>query len=99
MAEKYLWKSSIFRNAAGCNNFSHIFKNMYFLCDAIALQLVEGTPKVLGKSLKTALAEAHFIVSLYSFHLPPVSYSNPSLPKVSHFPPSQAEQLTKLLLL
>ena len=24
MAEKYLWKSSIFRNATGCNNFSKV---------------------------------------------------------------------------
>ena len=72
---------------------------MYFLCDAIALQSVEGILKVLGKSLKTVLGEAHFIVCLHSFHLPPVSYSNPSLPKVSHLPPSQAEQLPKLSLL
>ena len=41
---------------------------MHFLCDAIDLkQSVEGTMKVLGKSLKTILDEVHFIVNLCSF--------------------------------
>ena len=70
MAEKYLSKSSIFRNVTGCNSFSkvslhkkvnssrkflqtyseiciYIFRNMYFLCDAIELkQSMVGTLKV-----------------------------------------------------
>ena len=62
MAEKYLWKSSIFSNVVGCNNCSKvsmhgkansskmladIFRNMHFFCDAIELEKsVEGTLKV-----------------------------------------------------
>ena len=45
---------------------------MHLLCEAIDWkQSVEGSLKVLGKSLKTVLNEVHFIVNLYSF-LPPV---------------------------
>ena len=62
MVEKYLWKSSIFRNVVGCNNcskvsmhgkansskmFADTFRNMHFFCDAIELKKsVEGTLKV-----------------------------------------------------
>ena len=64
----------------------HTRKNV-FLCDAIDLkQSVEGTLKVLGKSLKSVLDEAHFIVNLYSLPLPLVHQANPSFPKVSHLP-------------
>ena len=43
---------------------------MYFLCDAIHLkQPVEGTLKVLGKSLKTVLDKVYFTVKLCSFPL------------------------------
>ena len=60
---------------------------MHFLCDAIDLkQWVEGTLKVQGKSLTTALDEVHFTVNLYSFLLPLVLQENPSFPKVSHLP-------------
>ena len=66
---------------------------MLFLCDAIDLkQSVEGTFKVLGKTLTAVLDKVYFIVNLYSFPLPLVSQENPSFPKVSHLPPSQAEQ-------
>ena len=69
---------------------------MHFLCDAIDLKLsVEGTLKVFGKSLKTVLDEVHFLVNLYSFRTPGPQ-SNSSFAKVSHLPPSQAEQLPKL---
>ena len=52
-SRKYLWNSSVFRNATGCNNFSkvslhkkanssrkflNIFENIHFLCNAIELQ-------------------------------------------------------------
>ena len=61
---------------------------MHFLCDAIDLkQSVEGTLKVLRKSLTTVLDEVHFIANLYSFPLPLVTQANPSFPKVSHVPP------------
>ena len=50
-------------------------------------QSVKGTLKVMGKSLKTALDEVHFVVNLYSFILSPVAQADPSFPKVSHFPP------------
>ena len=68
---------------------------MLFLCDAIDLkQSVQGTFKVLGKTLAAVLDKVYFIVNLYSFPLPLVSHENPSFPKVSHLPPSpsQAEQ-------
>ena len=70
---------------------------MHFLCDAIDLkQSGEGTPKVERKSLRTVLDTVHFIVILYIFSLPLILQANPSFPKVSHLPHSQAEQLPKL---
>ena len=59
-------------------------------------QSVEGTLKVPRKSLKTFLDEAHFIVNLYSFPIPPVPQANPFFPRVSILPSFQAEQLLKL---
>ena len=60
---------------------------MLFLCDAIDLkQSVQGTFKVLGKTLTAVLDKVYFIVNLYSFPLPLVSHENPSFPKVSHLP-------------
>ena len=68
-----------------------------FLCDAIDFkQPVEGTLKVLGKSLKTVLDEVHFIVNLYSFPLPRFPQEYHSFFKVSYLPHYQAEQLPKL---
>ena len=69
---------------------------MHFLCDAIDLKLsVEGTLNVFEKSLKIVLDEVHFLVNLYSFRTQGPQ-SNSSFTKVSHLPPSQAEQLPKL---
>ena len=66
---------------------------MYCLCDTIALkQLLEDTYKVQGKSLTTALDELHFVIHKYSFPLPLVLQANPSFPKVSHLPTSQAKK-------
>ena len=59
---------------------------MHFLCDAIELKLsVEGTLKVLGKSLKTVLNEFHFIVHLYSFT--PCFPGKPFFPHGNSFAP------------
>ena len=70
------------------------------MCDAIDLkQSVEGTLKVLVKSLATVLDEVHFTVNLYSSPLPLVSQANPFFSNVSHMLPSQTEQFPKLLLL
>ena len=69
------------------------------LCHVIDLkQSLEGTLKVWEKSLTTALHEVYFVVNLYSPPLPLVPQANPSFPKISHFPPSQAEQFPKLPL-
>ena len=68
---------------------------MHFLCDAIDLkQSVEGTLKVSGKSLTTALDEVYLIVNQYSFLLSLVAQANPSFPKISQLLPSQAGQLS-----
>ena len=70
---------------------SQFLRNM---CDAIDLkQSIEGTLKVYWKSLTTVLDQVYFIVNLYSFPLLLFPQANPSFPKVSLLPPSQAEQL------
>ena len=121
MAEKCLWKSTIFINVTGCSNFfkvflesyffkfyqkviffkkifADIFKNMYFLCNTIELkQSAEGTLKVQGKSLKTALDEVHFIVHLYSFPLPLVPQAKPSFSKVNHLSPPRQNKFQNSL--
>ena len=98
MAEKYLWKSSSFRKWLHLHKrFADIFRNMHFLwCDKIyRLQIssVGGAHKVLEISSKIVLEEVQFAVNLYSF-----PQANPSITQVSHLPPSQTEQLLKLLL-
>ena len=70
---------------------------MHFLCDPIDLRKsVEGTLKVLEKSLKTVWDEVHFIVNLYSFPLPSVPQAKPPFPELGHLLPSQAEKLSNL---
>ena len=61
----------IFRN-------SHVFRVMQYI--DFQKQWIKATLEVLGKSLKTVLDEVHFLVKLYGFPLPQVSYENfPSL--------------------
>ena len=71
---------------------------MHFLCDAIDLkQQVEGTLKVLWKSLTTAVDEIHFAVNLYSF---PYLWTQGKtfFPQGKSFAPSQVKQIPKLSL-
>ena len=91
MAEKYLCKSSIFKNIADDSSFWKVslhFKKMTNSSRKVLKtirkdfhkQLVKGTLNVLGKSLKIVLDEIHFTVNLYSSSLSPVSTRKLFLP-------------------
>ena len=102
MAGNYLWKNGVFRNVTACNNFSKVsrhFKKIANFCRHIAdifrktKQSVERDFKVLEKSLKTVLDDAHVMVNLYSLPDKPFLYPGKSSA------PSEAEKLLKFPLL
>ena len=64
----------------------------------IQKQSAGDTLKVLLKSLKTILDEVHFVDDLYSFPYPWSPKQTLTCPQVSHFIPSDVEQLLKVLL-